>query len=59
MNNLGIVFKEILLGKSVAITGPLIKMSECQKTHLSVRMVKEHGNKLDKLSFGKIYCKEI
>ena len=44
MNNLGIVFKERLLGKSVAINGPLIKISEFQKTHLSVRLLKDHGN---------------
>ena len=59
MNNLGIVFEESLLDKSVAINGPLIKISECQKTHLSVRLVKEHSNKLDILSFEKFIVKKF
>ena len=60
MNHLRITSENNLLGKSVAINGPLVKITECQKTHISVGLIKEHRNKFDKkFSFEKIYYKAI
>ena len=60
MNHLRIAFEDNLLGKLVAINSPLVKITECQKTHISVRLIKEHRNKFDKkFSFEKICYKAI
>ena len=60
VNHLRIAFEDNLLGKSVAINGPLVKITEFQKTHISVGLIKEHCNKFDKkFSFEKICYKAI
>ena len=60
MNHLRIAFEDNLLGKSVAINGPLVKITEWQKTHISVGLIKEYRNKFDKkFSFGNICYKAI
>ena len=58
--NLGVVFDEGLLGKSAALDDSIAKITECYKAHPSIRLTKEHTNKLDKkFAFTKNFMKML
>ena len=46
VSNLGIIFNASLPGKSAATDDPIVKIIKCYKTDLSIRLIKEHTNKL-------------